>query len=134
MAKLKIHLATNPCHIYLNDCVITLFSNNSKFRLKNLIIRNETMDAKNYFKEISSIICTNAYLAPGIDKHCQSSLSLWRLPNLLIYNDVSENNEDMFSEVNGIQFTCIPSFTNDDFRFKVFYLNNCQLEDSQILV
>jgi len=127
------YLATNPVNIYIDGRHICLSAFPHISKIHNHIIHNDTENSKEFGTSIAKAIISNAHLTPGLNKSFQSSLSLFHSPDLLLITD-RDIDEDIDCNSFNVNLVNLPSFTNDEFKFKVFYTNPKQIEDSQILV
>lgn len=133
ISKMSVHLATNPVHIYTRNRHISIFSGNLAGQLEKngLVVRNGCKTVEQLATEISKVIISNAYLAPGTSKTFDSPLALWESPDLIVFAD--KTMPALAVKPNArTQFVNLPSFSEDSFKFKVFYCDNLVVEDSAI--
>lgn len=131
--KMGIHLATNPVHIYTRNRRICICSGNLSAQLSKskLLIKNECRDDSEIALQLSKGILSNAILAPGVARFFDCSLSLWEAADLMIYGD-SSLKPQLLAANSQTQFLNLPSFSEESFKFKLFYCDTSTLEDSAI--
>ncbi|CAG2101249.1 unnamed protein product [Medioppia subpectinata] len=128
------HLATNPVNIYIDGRHICLSAIPYMSKLRKHIIHNSTEDSTELGASIAKLITCNGHLSAGLSHNLHNSLSLFHLPDFVLISD-KHMNEDMDSNAhNYTDLVVLPSFSRDNFRFKVFYTNPKHIECSQILV
>jgi hypothetical protein len=128
------YLATNPVNIYIDGRHICLSAFPLISKLKTHIIYNNTESSSDFGASIAKIVLSNAHLTPGVNKSFKSSLSLFHSPDLLLLTDYNIEEEIDCQVYDFVNLVNLPSFSNNEFKFKVFYTNPKQIEDSQILV
>ena len=130
----NFYLATNPVNIYIDGRHICLLSFPLLSKLQKHIIHNNTEESNEFGSALAKHIICNAHLSAGTTKNLESCLSLFHLPDFLIVSDKEVNQNWETNAYDFIDFVNLPSFSKDNFKFKVFYTNPKLVENSQILV
>lgn len=136
-SPLKLHLTTNPVHLFVDEQQICVFSGEYLEAARKRTIFSQSLPNDQIQTELLKLLPSNAYLLPSHHNHSNSSLALHTLPDLLLFNEKSLCSD---SDPIDMQLTprshllSLPSFTNDQYRFKVFYPETRTIEHSQITV
>lgn len=130
----NFYLATNPVNIYVDGRHICLMAFPLLSRLRKHIIHNNTEDSTQLGSALAKHLICNAHLNAGLTKSLESCLSLFHLPDFLI---IADKELDQSLDSNAFDFVSLvncPSFSRNDFKFKVFYTNPKLVENSQIVL
>src|SRR5438445_12390338 len=126
----NFYLATNPVNIYIDSRHICLFSYSYFSKFKKNVIHDSTENSNEYGSSIAKVMLSNAHLTAGLNKNFYSSLSLCHVPDLLILADKNCHKEFESDVYNHTSFLNLPSFSENDFKFKVYYTYPNKTEDS----
>lgn len=130
----NFYLATNPVNIYIDGRHICIYAYPYTSKLKKNIIYDETENEKEYGIAVAKLLTTNAHLTAGINKSFCSSLSIWHSPDMLILADKSTKHQFDCKIFNNLSFLKLPSFSKNNFQFKVIYTDSNTAEHSQIFM
>ena len=128
------HLATNPVNIYIDGRHLFLSAFPYMSTLRKHIIHNSTEESEELCTGVTKLVATNAHLNAGLNKNFENCLSLFHLPDFLVFGDYKADDSidgNAFDYINRVN---LPSFSKQNFKFKVFYTNPKLIENSQILV
>ncbi|XP_054154381.1 DNA polymerase epsilon subunit 2-like [Oppia nitens] len=127
------HLATNPVNIYIDNRHICLAAFPYMSRLEQNIINDNCDDTQQLGSSIIKLISSNGHLSSGLSRHYESCLSVFHIPDFIILFD-SDMNEAMDSKAYDYSHLLVlPSFSSQQFKFKVFYTEPKHHDSSQIL-
>lgn len=133
-AKLtNFYLATNPVNIYFDSYHICIFAYPYVSKLQRHIIHDNTTNFNEFGSAIGKLLLSNAHLSAGLNKNFQSSLALSHVPDLLIVADTTLQ-DDFDCKIHKTSFVNLPSFSANEFKFKVHYVQTRATEDSQIQI
>ena len=130
----NFYLATNPVNIYIDGRHICLFAFPLLSKLKKHIIHNSAEDSSQMGSSLAKHVVCNAHLSAGLSKDLDSCLSLFHLPDFLLFTDFNGRDDIEGNAFNYVNPVALPSFSRNGFKFKVFYTDTKSVENSQILV
>lgn len=135
LGNLDVSFTSNPCNLYVNDRHIVIFSGNYFDSVKKHILFRKKTGDEDFYNEFCNIMLSNAYLTPGLSKSFCNSYNLFHYPDLLILADDSIKRKELsFKLTDRVWVANMSSFSDDAFKFKVYYSDSRVIEDSQMNV
>ena len=128
------YLATNPVNLYIDGRHICLFAFPLLSKLEKHMIHNSAEDSTQLCSSLGKHILCNAHLNAGMTNNLESCLSLFHIPDFLLFTDFKRKEEIEGKAFDFVDILNLPSFSRNNFKFKVIYTNPKLVENSQILV
>jgi hypothetical protein len=135
-SSVKLHLTTNPVHLFVDEQQLCIYSGDYLEAARKRIMFSQTLPDERVQEELLRLLPSNAYLLPSHHTNANSSLVLHTLPDLLVFCEKSSSSAEPIDLqlTPRSQLLGLPSFSDEQYRFKVFYPETRTVEHSQISV